>query len=362
MSRFIICRASAGSGKTYTLVRQFIEISISSPSQLEHRFGQILAITFTNKAANGMKSRIMSRLKHIVNGDNDAKDLVDEIATHLGITKQEVVRRCSVLQSAILHHYSELSVCTIDSFVLRVVRTFAHDLRLPMGFSVMLDQSELLQNAVDELMSLAGRDDQLPLTHVLCAYVENSMEDGHSFDVSGSIVKLSEQILKEETPEFLNQLKHIDFDGFIRIFRQLRHDNQQSEKDIAAEAKRFVDACSKKGIVASDFPGKSNGVLSWIQQLADGKFEKANKPYKSVETAFAASSLLGDGKLPAKSVALEELVPLFMEVYVSILQMCRQYNTRQMLMSNLFGMALLNRVNQIIDSLYAENEQVHISE
>ena len=65
MARFIVCRASAGSGKTYTLVRQFIEAAISSAEELRYRFGHILAITFTNKAANGMKDRIMSKLHAI---------------------------------------------------------------------------------------------------------------------------------------------------------------------------------------------------------------------------------------------------------------------------------------------------------
>ena len=106
MSRFIICRASAGSGKTYTLVRQFIEIAISSgyDDQLAQRFSQILAITFTNKAANGMKERIMARLGEIVHNNPKAQALINEMASHLNVSADEVRRRSSVLQSAILHN------------------------------------------------------------------------------------------------------------------------------------------------------------------------------------------------------------------------------------------------------------------
>ena len=212
MSRFVICRASAGSGKTYTLVRQFIEIAISEASdeQIRIRFRQILAITFTNKAANGMKARIMSRLHDIVVNNPDVQKLVSEMADHLEISNEEVVRRCSVLQSAILHNYSDLSICTIDSFVHRIVRTFAHDLNLPMNFNVQIDNQEILQNVIDELLSLAGNPNETALTRLLCAYTESRMESGKGYKIENTILELSKEVLKEESPRYLSQLEKID--------------------------------------------------------------------------------------------------------------------------------------------------------
>ena len=88
MARFIVCRASAGSGKTYTLVRQFIEAAISSAEELRYRFGHILAITFTNKAANGMKDRIMSKLHAIVTDSASESRLIGQMVSHLGIDEK----------------------------------------------------------------------------------------------------------------------------------------------------------------------------------------------------------------------------------------------------------------------------------
>ena len=110
MSRFIICRASAGSGKTYTLVRQYLEIAIASPSHLRDRFEHILAITFTNKAANGMKDRIMDQLRRIIvfdPSDKKTHNLVEEMSKHLDISQEETIARCKVLQTAILHKYTD---------------------------------------------------------------------------------------------------------------------------------------------------------------------------------------------------------------------------------------------------------------
>ena len=220
MPRFVICRASAGSGKTYTLVRQFIEIAVSSPykGQIEKNMSQILAITFTNKAANGMKERIMSRLQEIVVRDSKADGLVDDIVKDLNISADEVVRRCSILQSAILHNYSKFSVCTIDSFVHRLVRTFAHDLNLPMNFNVQIDQQEILQSVVDELLSLAGNPEETALTRLLCDFTESRMEAGKGFKVENTLQELSKEVLKEESTKFLPELEKIKLEEYKGIY------------------------------------------------------------------------------------------------------------------------------------------------
>ena len=229
MERFIVCKASAGSGKTYTLVRQFIETAISSPSNLQHRFEHILAITFTNKAANGMKERIMSQLYKVVCGEGSSLPLVKEMAGHLGITEAETVSRCRVLQESILHHYSYLSVCTIDSFVHRLVRTFAHDLRLPMNFNVQIEKQDIIQSAVDELMSLAGKEEESALTRVLCSFTESRMEEGASYNLERDIAELAKQIFEEETPQYLSQLEDIGLEEFVDIHKRLHDANRRFE-------------------------------------------------------------------------------------------------------------------------------------
>lgn len=366
MERFIICRASAGSGKTYTLVRQYIEAAIAAPHDLEHRFERILAITFTNKAANGMKQRIMRQLRDIADANPKSMRLVDEMASHLGVDSQETVRRCALLQSAILHHYSDFSVCTIDSFVHRLVRTFAHDLNLPMNFDIQLDEQEVLQWSVDELLSVAGRDDEAPLTQVLCNFVEARMEDGASYELEAKLIELAAQILKEETPRYLSQLDNVRTEDFIAAFHKMRADNRAFEQRLADAARLFVDACRQKGLGIDDFPNKRTGIFPFFLRLANGDMKGINDEHKRVDQAAASGVLYAKSSAQATRDALEEVTPAFKQSYAAIHNILdsglKLYNSRILLMNNIFGLALLGRINDFKNRYYRENETVHISE
>lgn len=379
MARFIICKASAGSGKTYTLVRQFIEISISSPYELEHGFEHILAITFTNKAANGMKSRIMSQLHSIAYDKEEAQDesllsdkakrrlaLIREISGHLGISEVETVRRCTVVHSAILHNYSKFSVSTIDSFVHRLVRTFAHDLRLPMGFNVMIEESDILQWTVDELVSAAGREGEDALTRILCSFMESRMDSGKTYNFERELKKLAAEIFTEEAPEYIEELHDVSFDEIIRVYGKLHEANALFETSLTKAAKVFITACDNEKLEGKDFPNKDKGVYPFFRRLADGDFSKINNPHARVDEAYAKQSLLAKNTKPDIAEKLNRVTPAYLEAYSKISSLLdaelSRYNTRQLLLANLYAMALLGRLNDIKNRYYAENEIVHISE
>ena len=366
MSRFIICRASAGSGKTYTLVRQFIEIAVSDPrdDQLATRFTHILAITFTNKAANGMKDRIMATLSDIVNGSSKNDPLVADMATHLDTDPDEVRRRCSLLLSAILHNYSDFSVCTIDSFVLRLVRTFAHDLGLPMNFNVQIDHQEILQSIVDELLSLAGNADEQSLTQLLCAFSESQMDDGKSYKIENSILKLSKEIFREEAPEYLSQLEQLQMPQFIAIHNHLLADIRRFEQSVTKAAAAFVSACSDAGLDADSFPYKGSSVYAFFRTIANGDYSKLNVPHKRVDDAYSEGRLHSKSAAADTVAAFQKVMPAFRSAYeaIGVDNGLRRYNTNRLLLSNLYGLGVLGKLNSIKNRYYSDNEIVHISE
>lgn len=364
MSRFVICRASAGSGKTYTLVRQFIEIAISEASdeQIGKRFSQILAITFTNKAANGMKERIMKCLHDIVVRKPSTNELIAEMGKHLGTSADEVVRRCASLQSSILHNYSDLSICTIDSFVHRLVRAFAHDLNLPMNFSVQIDNQEILQNVVDELLSLAGSPEEKALTRLLCAFAESRMESGKGYKIENTLLELSKEILKEESPQYLSELEKIDLDEYIKIHNRLTGRVRSFESSLSAAAQEFVDACTSNGLDADSFPYKGSSVYAFVLAIAGGNYEKINKPHKRVDDAYNNECLHSKTTPKEQLAAFQAVMEPFRHVYDTMCNGLVQYNTDRLLLSNLYGLALLDKVNRIKNNYYEDNEIVHISE
>ena len=150
MKNFLIYKSSAGSGKTYTLVKEYLKIVLSNPAD----FRQTLAITFTNKAAEEMKIRVIQKLAELAEGKDPEleKTLISEgVKANIGLTAAQVL-------SQILHKYSYLSISTIDSFFHKVIRAFSRELKLQLGYNVEMKVEQVLEKIVDEVFDKIGGD------------------------------------------------------------------------------------------------------------------------------------------------------------------------------------------------------------
>src|SRR6478735_7186576 len=126
MQNFVVYKSSAGSGKTFTLVKEYLRLALYDEQKLAYNYKRILALTFTNKAAAEMKSRVIEALYQISQeAENNPTGII--LCQDLSIAPAELKRRASVLLSDILHHYSDFSIGTIDSFTHKIIKTFAHD-------------------------------------------------------------------------------------------------------------------------------------------------------------------------------------------------------------------------------------------
>ena len=170
---FKIYNASAGSGKTYTLAKEYLRILLSS----KEGYRQILAITFTNKAVNEMKDRILNSLFDFSQTQalEDPSPMFTALISELHISPNELQERSKHTLKKILHNYAFFDISTIDKFTHRLIRTFAKDLKLPQNFEVVLDTALLLDEAVGRLISKAGVDQQL--TKVLLDFALEKIDD-----------------------------------------------------------------------------------------------------------------------------------------------------------------------------------------
>ena len=362
-SRFIICRAAAGSGKTYTLVRQYLSLAFDAPEgRLGQRFRSILAITFTNKAAGEMKERILRELENI-RTQGTGSDMGREIAEANKLDDTQLKRYATIVQSAILHNYSDLAVCTIDSFMHRIVRTFAHDLGLPMNFDVQIDNSALIQNAVDRLMALAGTDGQEELTEVLCDFAESKMSDGKSYMVEGELSRLAEELFKENAPEYLASLRDIDSTRFREIHAQMQADNRAYERQMKALGQEGLDTIAEAGLQTTDFYHGTTGAGCWFEKLSKGQRPAAGRYVLD----YLEGDKLGSAKTaPDTADRLAEVKPRLAEIHSRICRLRDEgealYNTRTLLLKNLYSLALMGALNRLVGEYAQENEIVHISE
>lgn len=261
MKNFLIYRSSAGSGKTYTLVKEYLKIALNNTADYRHT----LAVTFTNKAAEEMKSRIISGLVTLSEGKNPLleKTLKDE-----GV-KGDIKTNSRTVLSSILHDYSNFSVSTIDSFFQMVIRSFAKELKLHLGYRVELETAAVLDKVVDEVFSGIGEDEKL--TKYLENFTFQNIDDDKGWHVERNIKDLAGEIFKERYWQKKREAENDILDnrdniqGYINLLYAIKND---FEKKLIAAACEALELIKRSGLEIDDFVNKAKGVAGYFRKMS----------------------------------------------------------------------------------------------
>lgn len=244
---FTIYKSSAGSGKTFTLVKEYLALALNDPSDQPQAYRHILAVTFTNKAAAEMKERIIKALKELAEEDyskvsSGTKNLLIELKKHEILNRSEklddkiIRKRAQNVLTAILHNYSDFAIGTIDAFVHKVVRTFAFDLKIPMSFEIEMDDDKLLTQAIDLLIAQIGNDEKL--TKALVEFTESKTDDEKSWHIENDLKLFAKNLLDEEGAIYIEKLKHLTVDDFFEIKDTLASEMKKFESAVMADGKK----------------------------------------------------------------------------------------------------------------------------
>ncbi len=268
MHPFSIYNASAGSGKTYTLVKEYLKILLKSSHTAP--FKNILALTFTNKAVAEMKSRIIQTLEvfsdeAVLKGEDV---MFKSICEEIQIAPLEVHKKSVNLLNTIMHNYAAFDISTIDGFTHKLIRTFAYDLKLPLNFEVELDQNSLLNEAVDSLISKAGHDKAL--TKVLVDFAIEKADDDKSYNLAFDLNKIAKLLVNENDLPFINTLKDKSLHDFNVLKKQLRKEAIDLEKDIVENGVVVLALIESLGLEFKDF--SSAFLPKHFEKLANKNF------------------------------------------------------------------------------------------
>ncbi len=267
-SNFTVYNASAGSGKTYTIVKEYLKIVLSS--EFPFKYQQILAITFTNKAAGEMKERIFNQLREFGNikSTDIPSDLLLDLEKELQIERDVLVERAKNVSSQILHDYSKFNISTIDKFTHKLIRTFSFDLGLPVNFDVEMNVSNILSDAVDVLISKIG--DKKDLTNALVNFSIRNLRDGKSWDIAFALKDISTELFKEESVDEIEELKKHSIQDFIALSKTLRELEKEAIKELKRIGENALELIYASGLENEMFSRKS--IPNYFGKCADGIF------------------------------------------------------------------------------------------
>lgn len=361
---FVVYKSSAGSGKTYTLVREYIRLVINNPE----RYSNILAITFTNKAANEMKSRILANLRELSEFDgtgagSNIASMAGDLSNALNLDYSQIATRANVALTLILHNYSNFAVSTIDSFVHRLVRIFANDLGLPIGFDVEMDEDKLISKSIDLLISKVGADPDL--TAALVRFIESKMDDEKSWNIENQLKDFTKNILKENSYEALKKLRGLSVSDFIAISRKLSEISRKFESQLYLAAKEAVDLIHRNGIEPNLFFQGNSGIYGYLNRFA-------NKNFEYLQPKSHARKTIDEGQWYAKkapsavAAAIDQIKPQLAEMVNEIMEIVNKsgsdYVLSKLVQQNIYMVAVLSEIEKVMDEFRQNENIVHISE
>ncbi len=229
VSTFQVYSASAGSGKTFSLVKEYLKIVVLNP--YPDYFQHILAITFTNKAANEMKGRIVKNLRQFSQEDviNHPSDMFQKIVEETQLKPEVIQKRARLILEQILTKYGSFSISTIDSFTHKIIRNFAFELGLPINFDVELKSKNLLDLAVDKLIAQIGVNDEI--SDFLIEYALQNIEEDKSWDFTNTLRENASVLLQESDRLHFLSTSNFNIHQFKELSKKLIKHRNQLEKE-----------------------------------------------------------------------------------------------------------------------------------
>lgn len=356
-----VYKASAGSGKTFTLSVEYIKLLIKNPMS----FRSTLAVTFTNKATEEMKTRILSQLYGIWKQLPKSKDYIEKIKSELGVTEQFMSDRAKIALFNIVHNYSYFRIETIDSFFQSVLRNLARELDLTANLRIELNDRQIESIAVDEMIDELGEKDEL-LKWIL-GYIKENIDDDKNWNVIGYIKSFGENIFREfykTKSKELNTLLHEKgfFEQYTKRIRTIRDEAEEELKSVAAE---FFEALETEGVDIADLSYGKSGPAGYFIKLQNGQYDESiitGRVQKALDEASADCWTKKSAPQSLRHFAEETIVPLLEKAESTRKSNWKMYASAVLTLKHLNQLRLLNSIERKVREMNVEANRFLLSD
>ena len=353
---FIIYKSSAGSGKTYTLSKNYIRLALKS----KNHFKKILAVTFTNKAAGEMKSRILEMIHRMANGEE--KDLIIEFSKFYNVSPEDIISRCNNLKSKILHNYSYFSITTIDTFFYSIIQSFTRDLKFRGKFNIDMDLEFVANEVVNNFLRNIKKNSYT--TKWLTEFSKNKIINGKDFLINNELIKMVKNLFSEEFKSLSNQFPREDVSSKINeLKKEIYFIKKNFESKIIKQSKTLLKSIHNNGYDFDDFKYKEKGVYGYINNLSAGSIKS---PGKRVLSCLEDNNNWINKSYHKKEEMLSFIDNDFNSQLNKIIQVFDdeflKYNTALELRSNIYAFGITGILQNQVRDYRDENEVILISD
>ncbi|MFA5011783.1 MAG: UvrD-helicase domain-containing protein [Ignavibacteria bacterium] len=351
MKNLYIYQASAGSGKTRTLVQEYLILAFKNPGNYKH----ILAVTFTNKATEEMKTRIIDYLVKLSEGNDEklAQDIISTLKQRGWYSKTfDISKTAAQVLSGILHDYSSFNISTIDSFCVRIIKAFAKELGLPVGFNLELDTDMVLDEITSSMLDSIDTD--YLLTKYLSEYLDSRLDDEKTWNIDKDIKEFGKQIVSENFwLRKLNSTEDVydDKNKVLELVNDIRQVKFSYENNLKLKSHSIIELINQEGLTHADLAGGSkSGILAYCEKLQKGPAE----PYKTLTKYF------NEGKSFFKNNAKIEndVIRFYSEIIHLISTQARSYNTANIIFKTIYNIGILGDLLRFLNSYRKKNRTI----
>ena len=361
MKALTVYKASAGSGKTFTLATEYIKLLVMNPMS----YRTILAVTFTNKATEEMKMRILSQLYGIWKQLPDSSDYLEHIVEATGLSAPQVSKQAGEALHQLLHNYSYFRVETIDTFFQSVLRNLARELDLTANLRIGLNDYQVEEQAVDQLIDSLNHTDVM-LQWIL-KYIMETISDDHSWNIIGQVKQFGRTIFRDYYKEKSGKLNELisqkDFlNNYMSQLRQIRSDALQHMKEIGDH---FFETLAAEGLSDTDLSYGKTGVASFFRKLQNGIFDESvigSRVTDCLEDASKWCTKKHDRADFIQALADTTLIPILQQAIAEQPRQWKLYMSSELTLRHLNQLRLLGSIEQKVREMNEEANRFLLSD
>jgi len=354
ISKFDIINASAGSGKTFALTKRILTKILKSKD--ENYFKRILALTFTNRAADEMKSRILKNLKDF--SESQIKDspteMFEQVKKELALSSDKIIILAKERLNLLLHNYSFFQIETLDSFNHHIIRSFYKELNLDPDFRVVIEAEEILDQSVSRIFENIENDKEI--SSLIKDFSIKKISEGKSWDVEFDLKEFAQSVLKENEIVDVEQIEK----SSLKEFNVLKNRIELRVNELSSELNSLLIKIEKNiSNQGMEIDFSRNSFPKFITSVQNSSFKWSSMT--SISNLFEKNTLINKSCLKKNPDKLNVFVANLFELFLELKERLVKIKVLDSFLYSLTPSILLKIIKSNSEDIQKENNELLLS-